>query len=268
MIITSPSNPKIKAIRKLRDKKYRKETNSFFVEGIRIVSEAIESDWEIEQIVVCPELLSGSSGYELISEKLDHRVDVLRVDQSLFHSLSTKDGPKGLAAVIKQKHFQLDVIKKFPGCWVALDRVADPGNLGTIMRTCDAVGAKGVILVGNCTDPYDPSSIRGSMGAVFSLFLVQCEQKEFVEFKNNHSIHLVGTSDHGTENYQSPTYPDEMILIMGSEREGLHENLWQVCDRLVQIPMQGKSDSLNLSVACGVCLYEIYNQHRVKSEVL
>ncbi len=187
----------------------------------------------------------------------------MEVSKSVFSSFSLKEGPQGLAAVMRQKWDNVASIELDPmGLWVGLDSVADPGNLGTIMRTMDAVSAKGIILIDQCTDPYDPLAIRASMGAVFSLKFIKIGSTDYISFIKTKKIFCIGTSDSAKQDYQSVKYPENMILMMGSERQGLHAQLVEICNHVVSIPMTGKSDSLNLAVATGVMLYEVYNQHR------
>ncbi len=138
----------------------------------------------------------------------------------------------------------------------------DPGNLGTIMRTADSVGARGIILLGHSTDPYDPAAVKASMGAIFSLALASASWEDFSTWQKQQKAQLVGTSDHGATDYQQIQYKRPMILLMGSERHGLPDEMMAACDHLARIPMAGRSDSLNLAVATAVMLYEIYNQSR------
>ena len=137
-----------------------------------------------------------------------------------------------------------------------------PGNLGTILRCCDAVGCAGVILLGKATDPYDPACVRASMGALFTQRFVRCTPEEFMAWKQKHGCLLVGTSPHAGDDYQKATYPAPVVLFMGSERKGLPPEFQTLCDRMVRIPMIGSSDSLNLAMATSVLLYEVFNQRR------
>jgi len=152
-------------------------------------------------------------------------------------------------------------LRRAPG-WVALDAVADPGNLGTIVRTADAVGAEGLILLGESTDLYDPAALRASMGAIFAQRLVRSDVASFVAWKQEQGVFVVGTSDSATTDYHRFSYPQPLVLLMGSERHGLTPQLQASCDVVVSIPMHGRSDSLNLAVATAVMLYELLNQRR------
>jgi TrmH family RNA methyltransferase len=144
--------------------------------------------------------------------------------------------------------------------------VADPGNLGTILRTCDATGIKGVILLDSCTDPYDPTALRGSMGAIFSVQLIKATLIQFESWVHARRIPVIGASDKAKQNYYSMSYPNPMVLLMGSERQGLDQRHLDLCAEVVSIPMRGRSDSLNLAVATGILLYEMDHQFRTGQE--
>jgi RNA methyltransferase, TrmH family len=266
-IISSTSNNRVKWIRKLvRDRKERHQSGLFYIEGLRIVTEATRLDAQIDSLIVAPELLDSSHGLSLVEQQRKRGVPLLTVSGSVFKSISTKEGPQGIAALVHQDWMSLNKIQiKDQSRWVALNSVADPGNLGTIMRTNDAVGGDGIILLDHSTDPYDPTALRASMGAVFSQKLVHASFEEFTIWKQEHDIALIGTSDKGAVDYQALAYPQQMVLLMGSERQGLLEQHTILCDAIVRIPMIGRSDSLNLAVATSIILYEIFNQQRGKA---
>ncbi|MGI8552244.1 MAG: TrmH family RNA methyltransferase [Dehalococcoidia bacterium] len=262
-MIASHSNSSIKQIRALRLRQERDRSRLFFVEGIRLVAEAIQLQVEIECCVVCPDLLKSRFAREIVQLARDRSVAIIEVTPVIFRGLSIRDGPQGLGAVIRQRWQSLEEVR--PGeelCWVALDGVQDPGNLGTVLRTSDAVGGAGVILLQQSTDPYDPSAVRASMGAVFSQRVIRTSFDEFAEWKRRHHWYLTGTSGGAALDYQEISYPTPCLLLMGSEREGLSSEKQSLCDAVVSIPMAGRSDSLNLSVATGVMLYEMFNQSR------
>jgi TrmH family RNA methyltransferase len=263
MPISSKSNERVKAIRALRQRKEREERGRVFVEGIRIVGEAADLGAEIETVVVAPDLLHSEFALDLVSRLRAGGVAVLEVTEEVFRSISAKEGPQGLGAVIRKRVLRLPEIKAGKGLgWVALEAVADPGNLGTILRTADAVGASGVILVGSSTDPYDPEAVRASMGAVFALPVAVATLGELAAWKREQGCFLVGTSDAADADYRDIAYPRPLILFMGSERHGLSDEAVALTDMMVKIPMVGRSDSLNLAVATGVMLYEIFNQRQ------
>lgn len=268
--ITSAANERVKAIRKLHERKPRQESGLFLIEGLRIVAEAVEMGAQIEQLVVARSLLVSEFGQQLLSAQESRGVPVLEVSGEVFQRISVKEGPQGIAAVVRQQWQRLEdvqVEQSSPiasGTWVALDSVADPGNLGTILRTHDAVGGQGVILLDQSTDPYDPSAVRASMGAIFSQSMVRTTLVEFAKWKRENGLFLIGTSDKAAQDYHGYHYPSSLVVLMGSERHGLQPQHLALCDAVVRIPMNGKSDSLNLAVATGVVLYEILNQRREK----
>ncbi len=262
-LISSRANPAIKQIRALQLRKERERSGLFFVEGIRLVTEAVQVDAPVVQVVVAPDLLKGAVGREAVATLRRRGVPILDVTADVFASLSAKEGPQGLGAVVRQQWQPLAPPGPGDGLgWVALDAVQDPGNLGTILRTGDAVGAAGVILVGPTTDPYDPAAVRASMGAIFSQRLIRATWAEFAAWKHQFDITLLGTSDKAAADYQALAYHSPLVLFMGSERQGLSPEQQALCDQMVRIPMVGRSDSLNLAVASGVVLYEIFNQQR------
>jgi RNA methyltransferase, TrmH family len=260
-MISSPNNPQIKQIRALRQRKEREQCGHCFIEGIRLVGEAVQLGADIEQLIVAPEILLSEFALELVEGQRRAGVEVLEVSRRVFAGLSQKDGPQGLGAVVRMRWQQLDDAQPAAGPgWVALDAVQDPGNLGSILRTADAVGCGGVILLGNSSDPYDPAALRGSMGAVFNQRLVRADFSELVAWARQQGYPLVGATAAAEQEYRAATYRTPLVLLMGSEREGLAPEQLAQCDLTVRIPMVGRSDSLNLAVATGVILYEIFAQ--------
>jgi TrmH family RNA methyltransferase len=261
-LITSSSNPRIMQLRKLQQRKHRDETGLYYLEGPRHVLEAIDLKVPIDYIVIAPALLNDPQGMKnrIIAQVAPERI--LEVSEDTFKSFSSKEGPKGIAAVLPQRWQTLSDIDINEWCLVALSSVANPGNLGTILRTCDAVGVKTTILLDQSTDPYDLTALRASMGAHFNVKLVKASFDELLTWKRSNDLFLIGTSDRAEIDYHQTEYPQKCILLMGSEREGLHEEQETHCDRMVRIPMRGQMDSLNLAVATSILLYEMYNQMR------
>lgn len=258
--ITSPNNPAVKRARALRQRRSRDESGLCFLEGIRLVGEAAQLG-ALEQLLVAPALLDSPFANELVAAQAAAGVPVLELSREVFASLSQKDGPQGLAAVARQRWYELsDLSPGPPPGWVALVEPADPGNLGTIMRTADAVGAAGVIIVGPGADPYDPAALRASMGAAFALRLARANWGQFAAWKDATGAYLVGASDRAPTHFQAVTYPQPVVLLMGSERQGLSPEQLALCDLTVSLPMRGRGDSLNLAVATGVLLYELLRQ--------
>jgi len=265
-MITSTSNPTIKLAKSLHEKKVRNESNLFFIEGLRIVTEAYQQKAQIETILYSPELLVSEWGKQLIDEQKRVGIHLLECDEKVFRSLSSKKGPQGIAAIVRQNFTPIAKLTVNEGdLIIALDSVQDPGNLGTVLRTADAVGAKGVILLDQGTDPYDPTATRASMGAIFDQVLVRSSLSLFREWKKKRRVSLIGTSGAATTDYHEFVYPSTLILLMGSEQKGLQKVHYELCDNVVKIPMLGRGDSLNLAIATAVVLYEILNQRNPRS---
>jgi TrmH family RNA methyltransferase len=262
-MITSSANPTIKQIRKLRERKERQQSGLFYAEGLRIVIEAARQKAPIRTLVFAPEMLTSEQGMNEIRELQGRGIEVLEVSQSVFSSLALKDDPQGIAVVVSQAWQSLEQVRLIEGdLWVALEEVADPGNLGTILRTCDGVGAQGVILLDHSTDPYDPTAMRASMGAIFTQTLVKTDLDTFSGWARAGEVPLIGTSGSAQRDYHGFNYPSKFVLLMGSERQGLSEEALDLCHSVVSIPMAGRSDSLNLAVATAVVLYEVFNYRR------
>ncbi|GAC1467422.1 MAG: RNA methyltransferase [Chloroflexota bacterium] len=261
MTISSKANGTVKMVRALRHRKHREESGLFFIEGIRIVTEAANTGASVEACVVAPDLLDSVHALDTVERLRGGGVPYLEVTSDVFRSVALKDNPQGIGAVVRQRWASLHDAR--PGselCWIVLDSLQDPGNLGTILRTSDAVGAAGVILIGASTDPYDPSAVRASMGAVFSQWLIRTDLHHLAHWKATHRFRVVGTSDGASLDYRQGRYDAPLLLLMGSEREGLTEEEKRLCDEIVRIPMVGHGDSLNVAVATGVMLYEIFRQ--------
>jgi RNA methyltransferase, TrmH family len=259
--ITSSSNPEIKFIRSLKLKKARESSGLFYIEGIRLVGEAVRTDQKIIQVIVCFDILDSEFGKEIVSKIIDSGITIISVTKTVFESISLKEGPQGIAAVIEEKWDVLADILEMKGLWVALDSVQDPGNLGSILRSADAVGAKGILLLDDSTDPYHPTSVRASMGGVFTQKIIKSYLGEFSEWKKASSYTVIGSRCDSGLNYRRYNYPQNMILLMGSEQKGLSQSHFEICDEYVTIPMIGTVDSLNLSNAASILLFEILSQH-------
>lgn len=266
-LITSPTNRRVAQIRKLRSRKEREASGLFFVEGIRAVGEAVQLGAAIETLVVAPELLRSAFGRDLVAGREAAGVPVLRLSAEAFAAISGKDGPQGLAAVVRQQWEELPEGAApgaghgghVPPLWIAVEAVQDPGNLGSILRTGDAVGTAGAILLGPATDPHDPACVRASMGAVFSQRLVRGDVDRFRAWARRHGLAVVGATGDAEHDYRAidAPYRGPLVVLMGSEREGLSPAAREACDHRVRVPMTGRCDSLNLAVATAVVLYEV-----------
>lgn len=263
--ITSRNNPKIKQIRLLRQRKHRQETRQFLVEGIHAVGQAVEAveqaptGLEVDSIYYAPELLTSEFALNLVETQSGLGVPCYSTTAEVFEYIAEKENPQGILAVARLPRVQLAHLspQRFP--WlVALVAPQDPGNIGTILRTIDAVGASGLILLDASADPFHPSSVRASMGSIFWRPLVQASFAEFVPWAKGWGYQIYGTSAKGSTDYrQLRRYDIPAILLLGSEQKGLSPEQIAACDRVLRLPMRGRISSLNLAVAAGVMLYHM-----------
>ncbi|MCX6054546.1 MAG: RNA methyltransferase [Chloroflexi bacterium] len=234
---------------------------------MRIVIEALEESSLIQKIILSEPLINSQSARSAVITAEKMGIPILKVSENVFKVLSNREGPQGLAAVLKMDFKELSNFQKnLEGIWIALYQVADPGNLGTILRTLDGMGGAGMILIDHCTDPYDPTSIRASMGSIFNKTILKSSSEYFEKWVKITNTVVIGTSDSAKKDYLDYSYPNDLILLMGSEREGIPVKMKENCHNIISIPMLGKSDSLNLAVASSVILYEIFNQRRKQKE--
>ena len=260
-LISSSGNPRIKAIRALRSRDERERTGLFFAEGLRIVTEALQLKAGVATLVVAPQLLRGGAARRMVAEQADAGAPLLEVTAEVFESLSARDGPAGLGAVVRQHWESLFEISPAEGrCWIALEGVQDPGNLGTILRSSDAAGGAGVILLGAATDPYHPTAVRASMGAIFSQRLIRADLNQIAAWSRRNRCTVIGASGAAARDYRAVVYRPPVVLLMGSEQHGLSPESLDLCHATARIPMLGRSDSLNLAVATSLLLYEALRQ--------
>ncbi len=254
--LTNPRNPHLKQVRKLQQRKEREATGLFVVEGIRPVGEALDAKAEVHYICYAPDLLESPFARELIARESARGLRCYALVPDVFRSLAEKDNPQGILAVVRRPHSTLDTLTPDNHPWlVALVAPQDPGNIGAIVRSVEAVGASGLLLLDGGADPYHPNAVRASLGALFWMPVVSASFAEFTQWANAHHYHLYGASAHGPEDYRAVTYTRPMILLLGSEQKGLLPEQAAACQHLVRLPMKGKITSLNLAVAAGVMLY-------------
>jgi TrmH family RNA methyltransferase len=251
-LITSLSNPLIKQARALRQKKARLESGLFLVEGIHHVGEALEAGWDVESVLYASGVLTSAFAHDMIT-RLSFTPQL--VTAQVMESLADKDNPQGILALVRQKKTQLKDLKPVTRA-LALVAPQDPGNVGTILRTMDAVGADAMFLLDGGVELYHPTVVRASMGTLFWKPVVQTSFNDFVQWARSGNYQLIGTSAHGDVDYQTLVPQTPWILVLGNEQKGLSPEQTNACDVTVSLPMQGRVSSLNLSVAAGVLLYQ------------
>lgn len=258
-LITSATNPTVKRVRLLADRKHRRRHTAFVVEGLQPVWRAVSAGRDIEALVVCPDLLANADAVRMVDELAAAGVRVARVSRDVFVRLSDRDGPAGLMAIV---HGSVPGLSEFGpragSVVVALHEPSNPGNVGTIIRTADAVGAGGVILIGPSADPLAPAAIKASMGSLFAVPIARASDvDEFFGWSARAERPVYAITGTGRHDHWSATYPPSVVLLFGSEGPGLPDDVTNRCDDTVRIPMVGTAESLNLATAASVVLYEV-----------
>jgi len=257
-IITSTANPLIKRARALRQKKVRRESGLFLVEGIHHVGEVVGAGWEVESVLYAPDKLISSFAHELISRL---NITPQPVTSRVMKSLGDKDNPQGILAIVRQRQTKLSSLRNAISA-VALVSPQDPGNVGTILRTMDAVGIETLFMLEGGVELYHPTVVRASMGAMFWMTIVQTSFDEYIDWAREGKYQLIGTSAHGAVEYHEFVPSPPWVLVLGNEQKGLSAEQLHSCDVAVSIPMMGRVSSLNLSVAAGVLLYQLMKKSR------
>ena len=262
-LISSRTNPLIKRIRTLSDRKYRKREKVFFVEGLQSVWRAVEAGWQIETFVVAPELLSQPESLAMVDRERARGVKVAEVTADIFASLSERDGPTGLAAIVaipQQELSELDLSRN--SMVIGLERIANPGNLGTIIRAADAAGVAAVVLMGECTDPWSPAAAKASMGSIFVVPVVSASAVEALTWAGENKLRVLATSGYANKDLWDMDLTGGTFVLFGNEGEGLRDTTLQAAHAQLRIPMVGTAESLNLSVAASVVAFEAARQRR------
>ena len=262
--IESLSNPLIKRMRLLREKRHRKAEGLFLAEGLRIATEAREAGVLPKWLFLAEEGAQHPLAQALISAVLEAGGEVVDTSPAVLSKLSGKDNAQTIVGIYEEPRQKLsDLDRSSASIWLVAERMRDPGNLGTMLRTGDAVGAGGLILLDESTDPYAVEAVRASMGAIFTQNLVQSRWDEFLPWLRQGEGELVATWLGGdTVDYQEHRYATPTFILIGNESQGMPESYTAAADVRVKMPMLGKADSLNAAVAAAVMAYEVLNQHR------
>ena len=254
--ITSLANPAVKAARGLHLRKERDESGLFLAEGLKIVTEALELRHAPKVLMYGP----GAAGHPLLLRAVDATLaaggEVLEVTEDILGKVAKRDNPQTVLGVFPQVFAAPDALQpEAAKCWVALQKVRDPGNLGTIIRTADAAGCGGVLLVDDCCDPYSVEAVRATMGSIFAVPLYKLSVEGFLALRHKWPGSVIGTLLTATTDFREATYAPPSLILMGNEQQGLPPELAAACDVNVKIPMRGRADSLNLAVATAVMIY-------------
>jgi TrmH family RNA methyltransferase len=256
--VTAFSNATVKLLRSLRDKKARKAEGLFLAEGLRILTEARDSGMLPEIVAFSAEGARHPLAAEIIAATEAAGGDAIETTPDILAKMSGKDNPQMLLGAYRQPDPSLDRIERTKAPqWIVAQALRDPGNIGTILRTGDAAGAGGLILIDDCADPYSVEAVRASMGAIFTQQVATARWEEFVPWLRSGQGQLVGTSLKATQDYLEAEYRQPCFLLIGNEQQGLPSEYEDECDLLVKIPMAGRADSLNAAMAAAVMAFAV-----------
>ena len=256
--ITSKDNEFIKHVKKLKEKKYRDLNNEFVIEGIKLIKEAIQEKTKIKQIIICEECENSDISKDLTYEIAKY--DCIYVSKQVFTSITEVSNPQGILAVVSKNIDDKNDIDYSEELIVALDNIQDPGNLGTILRTVDSVGFKQILVSKGTADCFNPKVVRSTMGAIFRVKIIECENLiETLKQVKKHHFKVMVTSLQTNNSIYDVDY-NKKVIIIGNEANGVEEEIQNLADEKVKIPMLGKTESLNASVATGIVLYEYVRQ--------
>jgi TrmH family RNA methyltransferase len=256
--VTAFSNATVKRLRSLRDKKHRRSEGMFLAEGLRIIAEARDSGRLPEIVAFSAEGAKHPLAAEIIAATEAAGGEAIETSADILSKMSGKDNPQMLLGAYKLPDTSLERIDRSASLlWICAQALRDPGNVGTILRTGDAVGAGGLILIDDCADPFSVEAVRASMGAVFTQAVAIARWPEFVSWLRSGDGQLVGTSLNTSQDYLEAAYEKPCFLLIGNEQQGLPAAYEQQCDLLVKIPMAGRADSLNAAVAAAVMAFAV-----------
>lgn len=254
--IISKNNSTIKEIKKLKDKKYRTKTGKFIVEGFRFVEEAVLSEFEVEIIIISENSIDKLEGYS-IKDNIDNNTKVFTVDEAIFKSISCTDTPQGIIAVIRNRIIER-VSKN--GFYILADKVQDPGNMGTIIRTAHASGANGVIITKGTVDVYNEKTLRSTMGSIFKIPVILDGDLTIISSLKENGYKVISSSLEAENNFYDVDLVQNIIITVGNEGNGISDEIYKLSDIKVKIPMPGDAESLNAGVAASIMMYESVRQ--------
>ncbi|MGI6367903.1 MAG: TrmH family RNA methyltransferase [Anaerolineae bacterium] len=270
MLITSRQNARVKALRQLRMPKYRAREGRYLIEGVRVVEQALERGAPVETLVYAPELLVSERGLALVEAQTG--LERVALSPDVFRSLSDRDTPQGLSAVVRMSTSTLEDLTPGPDALLVVAwQLQTPGNLGSIIRTSDAIGADAVIVVEPSADLYDPQTIRATMGSFYALPTIRVPEEGLLcqwlaRLKRSAvPLRVMGTSAHAPSLLWEADCRGPLAVLLGNEQEGLNAQARQVADVLVRLPMTGSATSLNVSAAAAAILFEVVRQRTAAS---
>lgn len=264
-LLSSVQNPRIKQVVNLRDRPARDKSSRFIIEGYRELYRANQAGQAIEEVYICPELFLGSNEPELISKLASRGARIVQTNEKVFHKISYRDRPDGLVAVAIQQRKDLNDLPLGPSPFlVVAEAIEKPGNLGTILRSSDAVGVDGLIVCDRCTDIFNPNVVRASVGTLFTVPVVESTSVETIPWLRSKGIAILAATPSATHEFTDIDMTNPLAIAVGTEQLGLSDQWMDQADLQVKIPMCGVADSLNVAMATTLLLYEALRQRRAQ----
>ena len=258
-LVSNARDPRFLALRSLQTHQGRFRTRLYIIEGIRHLARAVEHHAPIESVFVDPSVLSKPFGQKLARRLCKRGIPGIRLSHQLYRDLTLAGEPQGIGAILRQQWTPLTNMKA-NSLWLAVESIESLGNLGTMIRTAEAAGVTGVFILDSGCDPYDPAAVRATMGSLFSQKLVRCSPHEFTHWAKSSRVTVVASSPAGLMDYKALDYRFPAVLVIGSEKRGLSDQVLEVADFVVRIPMRGRCDSINAAVATGILLFQMASQ--------
>ena len=262
--ITSLQNPRVKEVIKLDKRSYRDERNIIVVEGFREVRRALENGRKPLEHFFCPELFQGENDAPLVEQSRQLGAEMFECTRAVFEKMAYRDRPEGHVVLFNQIHLTLDDLKLPPNpLLIVAEAIEKPGNLGSLLRSADAAGVHGVIVCDRCTDVHNPNCVRSSIGTLFSLPVVEASGEDALVWLRKSGIKILATTPHSKHEYTDVDMKGGVAIVVGTEKFGLSDRWMKEADLQVRIPMLGQIDSLNVSCATTILLYEAVRQRRL-----
>jgi RNA methyltransferase, TrmH family len=260
--ITSTKNARVKEWASLKQKKYREQKGLFFIEGTRLVEEAFRSGAPVETLLLSDSKRETGKLDEIIHMANDHGVEMIEVNDAVISHVTDTQTPQGVVAIVRYYEHDLEqsIQGKRDALYLALEQIQDPGNLGTMIRTADAVGATGVFIGLGSVDLYNPKVVRATMGSLFHLPVFEVDLLNVLPALKERGIQVIGTSVQADQTVYDVDLTGNVVFVIGSEAHGLSEEMRMLVDTEVNLPMPGSAESLNAAVASAVILYEAVRQ--------
>lgn len=261
--LSSLQNPRVKQLMRLRERREREESQLFLIEGYRELLRATDASWKMETLFFCPPLFLGSNEDALIKRVADSGARTIACTEQVFRKVSYRDRPDGLLSIAPQRHLNLKDIENIKNpLFIVAEAIEKPGNLGTILRSADAVKADGVIVCDRCTDIFNPNVVRASVGTLFTLPVIEAEGKQTLEWLKKQGITILAATPAAQEEFTRVDMRVPLAIAVGTEQLGLSKLWMEEASLQVRIPMLGVADSLNVAMATTLLMYEALRQRR------